>query len=216
MYLLDIKTLFIMNLVILLILSLYLFSLYKKNKTNITIQYFLYFCTLYSVALFLFLLRNQISDFISMVIANTLFATANVSLYIAIRALFDEETQWKNRYWIPIFIVFIGFCIFVYFHYDANIRALIYLFFALFYALLNTKLFLFSSSSKFKVFDKVSFIFFLLTSILYISIIIRINFQQVETYYFSNVDIFISFINYHMLFLNLWIIIVTQYRIKKV
>ena len=150
-----------------------------------------------------------------MVMANTFFAIANISLYIAIRSLFYENTKWYNRYWLPVLVVFIGFCIFIYLHYDSNIRVLIYVFFALFYSLLNMKLFLFSSSLKFKVFDTLSFIFFLLTSILYVSIAIRINFRHVETYYFSNVDIFISLINYHMFILNFWIIALIHYRIKK-
>ena len=142
-----------MNFITLLVLSVYFFYLYKKNTVNVTLQYILYFCTLYTVALFLFILRNHISDFISMVMANTFFAIANISLYIAIRSLFYENTKWYNRYWLPVLVVFIGFCIFIYLHYDSNIRVLIYVFFALFYSLLNMKLFLFSSSLKFKVFD---------------------------------------------------------------
>lgn len=211
---LDIKTIFIANTALLLILSIYMALIYKKNIHNRTIKFITYFVVFYFIGLLLFILRNKVPDFLSIVIANTLFIAGSHSLYLATRDIVGLESKWHNRYWIPIVVVFIGFNIFIYVDFNSNIRMLIYAFYAIIYSFLSMSLFWVYTSAKFKIFDKISVIVFLISFLIETSVFLRFLFIKVSTYYFGNTDIFIYLPNLALFILNLWVIALVKYRIK--
>lgn len=211
---LDMKMLFIINTVILLVLSIYMLFLYKKNSQNRAIKFITYFVVLYCLGFILFILRNQIPDFLSIVIANTFFALGSLCLYVTTRAIVGLDSKWQIRYWIPVLIIFVGFYIFTFIDFNSNMRALMYSVFALFYSLLDMWLFGFYTSSKFYTFDKISSIVFLVGAIIFLLRAIESRIIHIEAYYFNNVDLFLYLPNIYMLILNIWVILLVTYRIK--
>jgi hypothetical protein len=188
--------------------------LYKKNSQNTAMKFITYFVVLYCLGFILFILRNQIPDFLSIVIANTFFALGSLCLYVAIRAIVGLNSKWQIRYWIPILIVFVGFYIFTLIDFNPNMRALIYSVFVLFYSLLDMWLFGFYASSKFYIFDKISSMVFFVGFVIFSLVAIESRIIHIDAYYFNNVNIIIYLPNIYMLMLNLWIISLVTYRIK--
>lgn len=211
---LDIKTIFFANIFVLFILSIYLVYLHKKNPSNRALKFVANFVIFYFLGLVLFILRNQIFDFLSIVIATTFFAFGSVSLYVATRDIVGLDSKWHSRYWIPILIVFAGHFIFTYIDFNTNMKMTIYYTFCVFYSSLSFWLFWFYSAKKFKVFDKISSLVFLIGCLIFLVILLRVHLLNVATYYFANTDIFILLPNLYMLILNLWIIALVTYRIK--
>ncbi len=208
------KMLFIINTVILLILAIYMLFLYKKNSQNRATKFITYFVVLYCLGFTLFILRNQIPDFLSMVIANTFFALGSLCLYVATRAIVGLDSKWQIRYWIPVLIIFVGFNIFTFIDFNPNMRALMYSVFALLYSLLEMWLFGFYTSSKFYTFDKISSIVFFVGAIIFLLRAIESRIIHIDAYYFNNVNLIISLPNIYMLVLNIWILTLVTYRIK--
>jgi hypothetical protein len=212
--LLSLKILYTITSVVLILFSIYSFAIYKKNKIDLALRYLTYFCTLYAVGLILFVLRNQISDFLSIPIANSLFAIGSICLYIAIRALINLEAKWQQSYWIPVLMIFIGFCLFTYISFDANIRMFIFYFFLLCISIIDTRLFILYSSSMSKTFNRFSIFVFLLCAVIFLSLCIYLLFHHVSSYFFSNIDIILYIPCFYMLLLNIWVYLAIQYRLK--
>lgn len=181
---------------------------------NRVIKFITYFVVLYCLGFILFILRNQIPDFLSIVIANTFFALGSLCLYVTTRAIVGLDSKWQIRYWIPVLIIFVGFYIFTFIDFNSNMRALMYSVFALFYSLLDMWLFGFYTSSKFYTFDKISSIVFLVGAIIFLLRAIESRIIHIEAYYFNNVDLFLYLPNIYMLILNIWVILLVTYRIK--
>ena len=76
-----------------------LLCVYIKN--NLAIKYLTFFTFLYTIGFILLILRNQIPDFVSIVLANTLFAIGTLFLYFALKSLLDLNIKWRERYLIP-------------------------------------------------------------------------------------------------------------------
>lgn len=210
----GIKIVFIINIIILFLLSTYILLKYKKKLHNPQIRYLLLFVVCYLIGLILFVLRNNIPDFLSIVIGTTLFATGSVNLYIATRAVLGLDYHWKSRYYIPIFLVALGHTIFTYIYFSTAIKMSIYYSFAILYSTLSMWLFWRYASQRFHFFDKFSSVVFLIGVIIFFIILLRVLSINAESYFFSNTDFFIFLPNSYMLLLNVWFIALLKYRIK--
>ncbi|MCK9490834.1 MAG: hypothetical protein M0Q24_01990 [Sulfurimonas sp.] len=211
---LDVKTLFIASTVILLLVSIITLFKYKQNPKNSAIKYLTLFILLHFIGFVGFILRNQIPDFLSIVIANTLFGAGTLSLYLATKAITNKEPIWHNRYLIPIITFFIGFIIFTYIEYNTSARIFIYYLFCFIYTSAIAWLFWFNDSMKFKIFDRVSSVFFTILSIIFLGVIFQTSFIKLQAYYFSNSNTFMILSIFIMIALNLWTILTIKHRVK--
>lgn len=212
---LDLKIVFIINTFVLFFLSIYMFIKYKQNPYNRTIKFLTYFANCYFIGFLLVISRNKISDFISIVIANTLFISGTISLYIAIRALLNLDSQVHIRYIIPILIIFVGFFIFTYIDYNIEARLILFSSSCIFFASIYSWLFWFYSSEKFTLFDRVSCFLFIIEVMLFTTRILNSFSINIQAYLFRNESIFSYLPNLFMLTLNIWIVILVKYRIPK-
>ena len=215
MNLLDIKVFYMINTLMLIFLSFYSLFFYRKNKNNPAIKYLTFFTLFYTIGFILLILRNQIPDFLSVLFANVLFTIGSVCLYIAIRAILNLEARWKAIYWIPILIVFVGFYLFTYVYFDPNMRFFLYSLFVLVFSILDMRLFILYSSPEFKLFDKISILIYFLSTLIFLSLCIYITLEKVSGYFFSNVNIIVYLPSFYMIILNIWIVLVLSYRIRR-
>jgi len=188
--------------------------LYKINPKNRVIQFATYFSVLFFIAFFLFILRNKIPDFLSIVLANTSFAVGTISLYIAIKASLKLDSKWHVRDWIPILVIFVGFFIFTYASFSFNTRIVIYCLFATVYFSLMGWLFWVYGLKQFKLFDFMSILLFIYGAIAFLSVMIYANIEAISTYYFSNTSFIMYLPNIFYLLLNFWTVALVKYRIK--
>jgi len=210
----DIKILYMVNALVLLGTSLVLYVNYKKYSQNISLKFLTYFMGFHLFGFILFILRNQIPDFISIVIANSFFATGVLCLYMTIRAITKVEPVWHNRYFIPLLTYFVGFVIFTYVSYDTKTRILIYYLFCTIFMIPSAWFLWKNNVSKYKVFDKSTAILFFTISLILIWIIIQVSFIKLQTYYFSNSNIFMMLSFFIMNILSVWSLLALRYRIK--
>lgn len=124
---------------------------FKKNKA---LKYFLGFNIAFLLGLTLMILRNSIPDFFAIIIGNTFLAAGYVSLYIATQGFFKQEIQWRNRYLIPVFVVFAGMMFYTYAFYDGDIRIIIFSLFCAIYGVTLGRLFWKYGNGKFRIFFK--------------------------------------------------------------
>lgn len=211
---LEVKTLFIANTLFLSIVSAIMIFSYIKNQKNSAIKYLALFIVMHCIGFVGFILRNQIPDFISIVIANTLFAAGTLSLYLAVKAITGIKPIWHNRYLIPLLTFFIGFIIFTYVEYDTRARIFIYYFFCFIYTSSIAWLFWFKASEEFKIFDRVSSLFFTILFLIFLGIVFQTSFIRLQAYYFSNQNIFMILSIFIMFVLNLWTLLAIKYRVK--
>lgn len=210
----DIKFFFLSNIILLLFLSFYMIILYIRDPKNRAIQFITYFTVFFFFAFVLFVLRNQISDFLSIVVANTLFAIAILFLYIAIKVSLNLDSKWHLRYWIPIIIFFVGFFIFTHLSFNFSSRLYIYCIFLIIYCIHFAWLFRLHKSEKFKLFDTLSSIFFLLGVVVFLLVIVFSNIESFSNYYFANINFALYLPNIFYFILNLWAVMLIKYRIK--
>lgn len=210
----DIKVLFTVNLLILFIVSSILTINSRKKTQNNSIKFLAYFILLHFIGFIFFVLRNQIPDFFSIIIANMLFSVGMLFLYMAIKTMVNIEPIWQNRYYIPLFIYFIGFIMFTYINYDIKIRILIYYSFCAIYMLTSGWLLWKNNSPEFKFFDKITAILFFIISFILIGIILQATMIKIETYYFRNTNIFMIISISILDLLSLWTLIALKYRVK--
>ena len=210
----DIKILYIGNMLVLFATSTILYIKYRKQPQNSALKFLTIFMGFHFFGFVLFILRNQIPDFLSIVIANTLFAAGVISLYITVRAFTKIEPAWHNRYFIPLITYFIGFVIFTYVNYDTKTRILIYYLFCTIFMIPSAWFLWKNNVAKYKVFDKATAILFFIISLILIWIIVQVSFIQLQTYYFSNSNIFMMLSFFIMNILNFWSLLALRYRIK--
>ena len=210
----DIKTLYMISTIILSFASIILILNYRKNPQNDGVKYLTYFIILHLIGFILFLLRNQIPDFISIVLANTLFAVGTISLFLAIKALVKIEPILHKRYLLPVFTYFIGFVLFTYVTYDTKTRMLIYYIFCTMYLLPSSWLLWINKSSKYKLFDKLTSILFFTISFILIWMITQVSFITLHSYIFTNSNIFMMIGVLIIYMFSLWSLLALKYRIK--
>lgn len=210
----DVRLLFIINTLTLLITLIVLITNHIKDTQNKSIKFLTYFIALHFIGFILFVLRNQIPDFFSIIVANMLFAIGVVYLYMAIRSILKKEYIWHNRYFIPILIYFIGFVMFTYISYDTQTRILIYYTFCTMFVFPSGWLLWSAQSEKFKVFDKASAIVFFIIALIFTAIIFQATIIRIETYYFSNKNIFMILSLIIVDIMSLWALLALRYRIK--
>lgn len=211
----DIKILFSVNLLILFVVSATLLMKYKNNRQNTSIQYLTYFIGLHFIGFILFVLRNEIPDFISIIVANMFFAGGTLFFYLAIKTLVNEKTIWRNQYYIPIIVFFIGFITFTYVIYDTKTRIMIYYFYCTVYVLPSAWLLWKHEASRFKLFDKATAVLLFIISFIFIAIIIQSIFIKLQDYYFSNNNIFMIVSIVIIDIFGLWTLLALTYRVKK-
>lgn len=210
----NIKIIFTINTLMLLLISVYMIHTYRKKSHNQTIKFLTYFIVLHSIGFLLFILRNQIPDFLSIIFANTLFAIGTLFLYFTIKSLLHLDIQWHGRYLIPLITYFIGFVIFTYISYNTTTRIVIYYSYCVLFLSPSAWFLWFKSSSEFKTFDRFSAILFLSIIMLFLWVIIKASFLNLHTYYFSNSNIFMMLSNMVMMLLIIWTILCVKIRIK--
>jgi hypothetical protein len=213
-YFMDMKIIFAINTLVLLIISIISTVEYKKNTKNDSIKFLQLFIVLHFVGFVFFILRNQIPDFISIIIANTLFAIGTLSLYLATKSIMNIQPIWHNRYVVPIIIFFIGFIIFTYAEYDTRTRILIYYIMCFMYTISIAWLFWHTNSIKFKIFDKISAVLFTAVFLIFLGIILQTTFIKLQTYYFSNANTFMILSILIMDLLAFWTLFTIKYRVK--
>ncbi|MGB3751380.1 MAG: hypothetical protein WA945_07400, partial [Arcobacteraceae bacterium] len=179
------------------------------------IKYLTYFVVLHFIGFIFFVLRNQIPDFFSIIIANMLFAVGTLFFYLTIKTIVNEKTIWHNRYYIPVFMFFIGFIIFTYFIYDTKTRIIIYYFYCAGSIFPSAWLLWKNDSKNFKLFDKTTAILLFIISFIFISIIIQSIFIKLQDYYFSNNNIFMIVSIVIADLLSLWTLLALKYRVEK-
>lgn len=206
--------LFSINIVLLFVLASYLLLKYQNNSHNRVLKLVSYFVISYFVGFVLLVLRNQIPDFFSIVVANTFFAMGSLNLYVATKTMLDLDSKWHYRYTIPILVIFLSFILFTYINFDTSMRMIIYFSFVAIYSWLSFYLFWRYSSEKLKVFDKLSAVVFLIVCFNALFIIVRVFLKNVPSYYFGSIDMLIYLPSINMLLLNLWVVFLIKYRIK--
>lgn len=210
----DAKMLYIMSTITLLFVSIVLLVNYKKNPKNYAIKFLTYFILSHFIGFVLFTLRNQIPDFFSIIIANTLFAIGTMSLYFTIKAILKIEPLLHTRYLIPLVTYFAGFIIFTYISYDTKARILIYYLYCIIYLIPSAWLLWTNKSPSNILFDKITSILFFSIASLLIWIIMQVSFIPLHTYYFSNSNLFIILSIFIINILGLWSLLALRYRIK--
>lgn len=211
----DVKLLFTVNILILAVVSSILIFKHIRNPKNLTIKFLTYTILLHSFGFVLFILRNQIPDFLSIIVANMLFAIGTLFLYMAVRTLVDKKLIWQNKYVIPLLMFFLGYMIFTYIAYDTKTRILIYYTYCAIFVFPSGWLLWTTQTPGFKFFDKVSAILFFIISFIFIGIVMQATTIRIETYYFGNKNIFMIVSIIIMDIISLWTLLALKYRITK-
>ena len=121
----DAKTLILFSIVFLTLFSLLGIILHKRFPSQKAIKYFTLYHITQLVSLFLLGLRHQASDFISIIVAQTLISLAFVFFYFSMRAFIGLPIAWKPRYFIPLSLIALGYFLATYVYYDISFRMLI-------------------------------------------------------------------------------------------
>lgn len=202
------KLFFLLNILILFILFLSSMLFYIKNPNNRVIKFIILLAFFFFSGLILMILRNEINDFLSIVIANTLFALGTICLHIIVKEILSLNSSWQNRYWIPITLIFINFYFFTYLDYN-YIRAKVFFLFCMIYSIYFVYLFWKFKTKEFYIFEIFSLITFSIGSIIF-SILFLHNPKNYSLYYFSNTDILFILPNIYMILVTLWSFSVLQ------
>lgn len=209
------KFLFSATTILLTAVSLFMIYNYIKNKQNGAIKYLTLFILLHLIGFVGFILRNQIPDFLSIIVANGLFAVGTLYLYLAVKVMVKNTPIWQTRYLVPLFTYLIGFLVFTYIEYETSIRILIYYFFSIIYTSAIAWLFWFSESVKYRVYDRVSSLFFGFLSVLFLAVLFQTSAIKLQAYYFSNTNLLMNLSIIVMIAINIWTIISIKYRVEK-
>lgn len=210
----DIKTLVIINALLLFPIGLYAAFLYKKSPLNQPLRFAFYFFISLFIAFVFIALRNKIPDFISIVLANTLIAMSWIYLYLSVSSAVEPSSKWLKRYFIPVGVIFIGFIFFTHLHNDVNIRLIITYSFVLVMFSLCARVFWLHWQEKFYYFDRASALFFLIIPLLSSILIFKLTFKNLPLNMLSiNETVFASTLIFVM-FLLMWFLIFMNYRVK--
>lgn len=210
----DLKILFATNILILFVtLSILIFN-YTKDKQNKSLQISILYIFFHLIGFIFFVLRNQVSDFLSIILANFFFALGALFLFLSVKSMLKNNPIWYKRYLIPLFVFLVGFLIFTYVDYDTKSRVIIYYSFCSIFVLAAAYLFWTHSSPKFELFNKLSAILFLIIALVLIVMILQTSLLHIDTYYFSNKNIYMVISIGIIDTLCLWTLLALKYKIK--
>jgi hypothetical protein len=190
---------------ILVIVGLIFFNKFPQEKY---FKYFAFFSLFFLTGEILRTFIVIISDLFSIVIANTLMVSGIIFLYIGVRAMLNLESQWRTRYYIPIAMVFFGFILFTYVHYNATMRILIFSAFSIIYASSISWIFLKNATKEFKVFDYISSLLFLVGVIIFFVRTLKASMMEINLIYPNSTDLLNTFIYAYLLFMSYWLSII--------
>ena len=190
---------------ILVIVGLIFFNKFPQEKY---FKYFAFFSLFFLTGEILRTFIVIISDLFSIVIANTLMVSGIIFLYIGVRAMLNLESQWRTRYYIPIAMVFFGFILFTYVHYNATMRILIFSVFSIIYASSISWIFLKNATKEFKVFDYISSLLFLVGVIIFFVRTLKASMMEINLIYPNSTDLLNTFIYAYLLFMSYWLSII--------
>lgn len=173
----DAKTLILFSIAFLALFSLLGIILYKKFPNQKGIYYFTLYHITQFISFILLALRHQVSDFISIVIAQTLVTLAFLFLYFSMRAFIGLYVSWKTRYLIPLGVVALGYFLATYVYYNVGFRMIVLsLFLATFHIALA--FFVYQYYSKEPRYLKVT----LISSLLFIACVFLVRTVYVSMY----------------------------------
>lgn len=204
----DVNILLMSSFISLLILIIVGFFLYYKFPEEKYFKYFAFFPTFFLTGELLRTFRITIADFFSVVFANTLMATGVMFLYIGVRALLKLESQWHNRYYIPISIVFLGFMLFTYIHYDVAMRILIFSVFTIIYTFSISWIFFKNARKKFKKLDYFSAFLFLLGIVIFLIRTLKASMIEISENQPKATELFNTLIYSYLFFMTVWFSII--------
>lgn len=189
------------SIIILLITSSFYVYKFPKKKY---FRYFNIFSLFFLFGQILASSRNSISDFFSIIIGNTSLVIGYIFLYIGIRSLFDLDAKWNNRYFLPIGVVFLGFILFTYVHYDVAMRIVIFSIFCVIYSCVITLIFWKYRRSDFEIFDKISAFLFFMGVILFTIRTIKASIIELPANYLSTTDLWFLLVYVYLFFMTIW------------
>lgn len=109
MWIPDVRTIFFLLFLFSIVLTLTLFIFWKTQKTYSGFQMWMISLLVISLAYFLFIARDMISDFLSIVVANTLIVVSLMMGVDAVRRYFQEKVL--SLRWYGLLIPYAGFFI---------------------------------------------------------------------------------------------------------
>jgi hypothetical protein len=179
---------------------------YYKNKKNTTIRYFTAYSFIYFFAFFLFSLRNQIPDFLSIVVANSLLAASSITLYIITKKILNKLSHFSWRYYIPVFIILFGHAIFTYIGPNTQIKMVVFALFCIVYSSLQAYYFMAYGLKNHRTYNILSSLLFSSFALAFVLVIFYALSIQIHTFYFSNAHFILILPNILLFFLVFWVI----------
>lgn len=194
---------------ILIIIGSALFYKFPQEKY---FKYFALFPLFFLTGEILRTFRIVIPDLFSIVIANTLMVSGIIFSYIGVRAMLNLESQWHNRYYIPIAMVLFGFILFTYIHYNVTMRILIFSAFSIIYASSISWIFFKNATKEFKIFDYISSLLFLVGIIIFLARTLKASMIEINVNYPKSTDLLNTFIYSYLFFMSSWLSILLIIR----
>lgn len=198
----------------LLILIIVGFILYYKFPEKKYFKYFALFPTFFLTGELLRTLRVYLPDFFSVIIGNTLMAFGIMFLYIGVRVLLNFDAKWNNRYYIPVSIVFLGFLLFTYIHYDVAMRIFIFSTFTIIYASGIAWRFFKYATEEYKVLDYISAALFLIGILIFLARTFKASMIEINVNYPKSSEILNSLIYLYLFFMTAWFNIILIVRAR--
>ena len=201
----DAKILMTGSFISLMVLIIVGFTLFYKFPQKKYFKYFALFPTFFLAGEFLRTLRIVIPDFFSVVIANTLMVSGIMFLYIGVRAILNLESQWHNRYFIPIGVVLLGLILFTYLHYDVAMRILVFSAFTIIYVSTISWKFFKYATKEYKIIDYISGTLFVIGIIIFLIRGAKASMIEINVNYPKSTEILNILIYTYLLFITAWL-----------
>lgn len=192
------------------------FCLYIKYYFNKDFAKYFFLSSLsFLIGLALIHLRYTISDFYSIVIANTILVSGQIYLYIAVLKLLGYEAYWKNRYFIPIGVIFIGYILFTYVYFNLPMRIFI---FSVFFMISDglIALIFWKIRNKKEIVNKISSLIFFIGFIIFLISVINSFIVDLNVNYLSNNYFFMLLPYLYLILFFLWMMYLLYCYSKKV
>jgi hypothetical protein len=186
----------------------------KLFPTHKSVKYFFVFSLFFFVRQILTGLRNIIPDFLSIIIGNNLLISGHIFLYLATRGLFGIDSQWYNRYFIPIVVVLLGFIFFTYFIYDIQMRIVIFSLFCALYSIIIGWLFWEYTSSRFMILNRLTALVILASAVIFIIRAIKASIIQLPANYLTTTETTIVLPYIYMIIITVWLAVVFTLHIS--
>lgn len=209
---LDVKTLILCSFVSLIILTITALILFYKFPQEKYFKYFALFPLSFFAGEFLRYFRIVIPDFFAVVVANTLMASGIVFLYLGVRSILNLEAKWQNRYYIPISMIFLGFSLFTYVHYDVAMRIIIFSTFTIIYGSAITWLFFKNATKRFRTVDYISGVLLFIGVSIFVIRMFKATIIELNVNYPKVTDLMNTFIYVYLFFMTIWLSVILIIR----